>query len=406
MPFTQTQDEYTSISIGVRHINPSIMEGERGHTSLFGKGSAVPIVRYAPTFLVQPSVSGSFKIPSVLICNPGVVDASPSAQYFYQWKADGVDIPGEITNTLITILDFDAVNLTCEVTAVNFLGVAVGLSNGITAELVEPIIVDEQDYYVITGQADDININLDVIDEYPLTGFSANLHQTNFGQMSYIMTGWAAPDHQSNMNQQSCIITGLNQEDAQNLMEFDGYGVTLFEIVQVLTLLNPGAELGDMTNWTTTAGSITAVATAPKQSTGDLAPSEGSFFFMGGDASAFDAVYQDIAVPGGLETDIDLGDLLVGLHWEQSCYDTDNDEAHIYVSFYTGAAALISTDNMLESFATPRNIWTNLFGGMIQIPPLTRTIRVHMEMTRLVGDNNNAYVDDISVTVYEVQSNV
>lgn len=148
---TQSQDEFKIRSIDVVHINPSIMEGERGGPSILGPGSAIPIVRYAPIFLENPVITGVLDIPSELSCSEGVVDASPKGKYFYQWKLDGVDIVGENQNTLTTTNGQTGLNITCEVQVVNILGVDTQTSNTLIPILIEPISMLEFEYYTVGG---------------------------------------------------------------------------------------------------------------------------------------------------------------------------------------------------------------------------------------------------------------
>lgn len=198
---TQSQDEFKIRSIDVVHINPSIMEGERGGPSILGPGSAIPIVRYAPVYLVLPTISGEFKIPSVLTCNPGVTDASPKGLVFYQWLADGVEILGETSSTMTTLPEHDAKNMTCRVDVVNYLGVAIGLSNGIIVEIVEPIILEEQDIYTTTG-------------------LGQKTYETVFGYEQMVVTSMAIETQLSNLENVVFAVSGMINETVEKASEF------------------------------------------------------------------------------------------------------------------------------------------------------------------------------------------
>ncbi len=225
MPLTQTQDEFKVQAIDFVHINPSIMEGERFYSSILGPDAAVPIVRYAPTFLVLPSISGSFKIPAVLTCNPGVIDASPQALLYYQWQADGVDIPGATGNTLLTYLALDAIEITCEVDAVNLLGVVTGESNGITTERVEPIRVEEHHLGMISGMSQPAQQNMNILRHFPITGMPTINHLTGFDLKSNIITGLSVTDHLTSFDLKIGAITGLSIDNAVTAHESDMYTI-------------------------------------------------------------------------------------------------------------------------------------------------------------------------------------
>lgn len=151
MANTYSQEIHNINIVNVPHIDPSIREGFFGNPSILGRGSAIRLERYAPVNLVPPSILGGDKIPDVLTCNPGVWDAAPQPFYLYQWKADGVDIPGANGITFLTYESLDEQEITCEVTAYNTEGSISLESNGIVVEIILPINVLEFSRYVITG---------------------------------------------------------------------------------------------------------------------------------------------------------------------------------------------------------------------------------------------------------------
>lgn len=78
----------------------------------------------APAFLREPTITGALKVGAALRCEvtPDMYIGAPEPSVLRQWKADGVDMPGEI-DTFLTTLPADAgVSLTCFVTLTNASG--------------------------------------------------------------------------------------------------------------------------------------------------------------------------------------------------------------------------------------------------------------------------------------------
>jgi hypothetical protein len=69
-----------------------------------------------------PVVSGSGLVGGELTCDPGTWSGTPPPIFTYQWKRNGVDIPGE-TNSTYTSVEADLGQfITCTVTATNIKG--------------------------------------------------------------------------------------------------------------------------------------------------------------------------------------------------------------------------------------------------------------------------------------------
>lgn len=152
MPVTYTQEIFDIGAIKPVALNPSIMEGEKQISSLYGPKSALKIERFAPTNSTPPSVSGDIRIPSTLTCAPGSWLGSPQPLFTYQWYVDGVLIDGATGSTFTTYDSLNNQTLTCEVTGTNILGsVDVLSSNGVLVLLVEPVNVMDNHIYVIRG---------------------------------------------------------------------------------------------------------------------------------------------------------------------------------------------------------------------------------------------------------------
>jgi hypothetical protein len=101
-------------------------------TNTVGTGSAssnsIPVgVTVANT--VAPVISGTAVVGQTLSCTTGTWTGSPAPTYTYQWKAEGVAIPGATANTFVVAAQ--NVNYTCTVTGSNVVGSAAATSNSI-----------------------------------------------------------------------------------------------------------------------------------------------------------------------------------------------------------------------------------------------------------------------------------
>jgi hypothetical protein len=370
MVTTYTQHVYKTSKIGTTFINPSIMEGERGLSSLYGEDSALRITRFAPTFTNAPTISGEPKVPATLTCNPGTQEASPQATIFYQWKSNGVDIPGETASTFDTDAADDTNTLTCEVTAVNFLGVAVAESNGIVAVLVLPIEVVEQGLYAIQGMNSKNFQTLMTFDMFAVQGLPVDTAQTCMGVLAF-------------------VITGLNQENVQTMNAFDIYAVceSIFDVE--LALVNPSADSG-FTGWTISSGAPTAEF--------------GTTYYWRGDntgPTTENVFYQDIAVPVASETDIDAGTHSLQLDGDVGDYYGYDDGVRFRAFFYNAGSTLIGSSPTTAWDSWPNGSgWNPVKTPFLEVPPLTRTIRVQIEMYSIQFSSVSSLVGFIRAKLY------
>jgi hypothetical protein len=400
MPVTNTQDEWNRRRIDVRHINPSIMEGEHGHTSMFGQGSAVPIVRYAPTFLVQPSISGSFRIPSVLTCNPGVIDASPQAQLSYQWKANGSSIMGEIHRTLTTIQAFDNFEITCEVTAVNFLGVVVGESNEITADLVEPINNWDLSHFSITGLTQKNQQNVFKVDTLITTGISMDQRTDVLQQTILITSGMDVEFRNDMMSHTVATISGLGPGNGGYMHDLDVYTIWQPTRLADISLINPSAETGDMTGWNVTSGTIIARST---DVLGTTVPFIDKPWFFSSDAAGKNNSYmnQVANVDSELNADIDAG-----IIYSRLIYLFDN-YTYSYGHLATGQIQFLNaSDVVLDSHSLSHTLsvnqrWSYDYTPLLNVPVLTRKVRITIGFETFYNQDSHVYVDEIAVEMFK-----
>lgn len=139
--------------------------------------------------------------------------------------------------------------------------------------------------------------------------------------------------------------------------------------IHAQTLVNPGAELGDLTGWSHT-GDDAYVSTAPD----GIGPHSGSWCFgLQNGFSDNSFLVQDIAVDVSLEAAIDAGTAAVRVSgWYNN--DTQDWQA-LYVEFYDASAVLIGSETTGLTPSSPINTWAQheLFR---MIPENTRTIRI------------------------------
>jgi hypothetical protein len=427
MVITRTQDEWNTRSIDSTHINPSIMEGERVHTSLFGHDSAVPIERYAPVFLVQPTIGGSFKIPSILTCIPGVIDSSPSPTLYFQWKADGVDIPGATTKTLTTNLSFDENYITCEVVAVNYLGTATGISDGITAQVVEPVINQEYQFYVAQGLHQPWQQNMLTTKWTISSGMSGVNRVDNMGVFGMSSTGLGGPQRNDMVSQTITLATGLPAP--ARLDSFCGYDYTLtgLEIPQTqalyhnevysmwqptylydLAIVNRDASAMNTSGWTITRGDIRAVNTAQYEG---YPPGGGWWFtgrFQNGTGGTFSqsepcAMNQNINLDPAYHADTDAGLMFYDMSALANIgYDNYGlwDEVRMTLKFFDSFGVQIGSprDLIMET-----NWGTGFFAmhhNMIGLPPNTRSANIELGFSTIQDQPVRCEVDNLRVRFF------
>lgn len=87
---------------------------------------------FGPININPPVVSGGGLVGEELTCDPGVWSSEPDVPTFtYQWKRDGVAIPGETNNTYTNVQDDVGHDISCTVTATNSKGSASADSNSV-----------------------------------------------------------------------------------------------------------------------------------------------------------------------------------------------------------------------------------------------------------------------------------
>lgn len=84
-----------------------------------------------PSNLTAPVVSGGGLVGEELTCDPGNWAGTPQPTFTYQWKRNGVDIPGETNSTYTNVQADVAQTISCTVTAHNIRGSVSADSNGV-----------------------------------------------------------------------------------------------------------------------------------------------------------------------------------------------------------------------------------------------------------------------------------
>ena len=365
MSSTSTQEDYEIRSISPVHINSSIMEGTQNYASILGPKRAVALRRYAPVFLVVPSISGAAGIPSTLFCSPGVVDAAPSPQRHYQWFADNDPIFGGYGDGfayLQTSASMDSKVITCEVTATNRIGSASVLSSGLLVSLIEPVTVGEFYNFGITGMGayDSVTVVMDQI---------------------AVLTGMWIDDFVSIFENDIFAITGVDIMDHISMPLYDVYAVNSYELLENIDIPNNGAESG-ITGWTVTAGTLRSVST-PTPSGG------GSYAFMGSSASSVVTVANRIVnIPSGHHTEIDDGDCtLVFSFWAcQNSTFQANDSFTLSIEILDSANTILRSEDYFGVIEPPAknrndyNFWGQYSASPSDIPVGARKVNIKLSI--------------------------
>lgn len=393
---TQTQDDFKPQGIDLVHINPSIMEGTNLYTSILGPDVAFPLLRYAPTFLVNPVISGNIRIPNTLTCYPGVFDSSPYPQIFYQWQSGGVDIIGEESNTYLTVEADDDQEITCLVTIVNDLGTDSASSNIIIPQNITEIEVKDLSLFTVTGIEANQAHTILTWQQAIVLGMWVDVRFDLEYCVTHIVTGWGQGDRLDLDNMNPYILTGLEAEQRLDLYSFDCYAIHFSDFYADLALLNPGAELGDMTNWTqvpTSSASVIASSTSPRVG--------GGTYSFQHTSSGISRVYQDVVTTVPQDAIIDAGNMEVSINYWHTKNHFFSHKVKVGIECYDVTDTLIIDIPQFTQTEPTQNIWLEDRSGVVTVPPLTRKFRVYLEFDA-VSSSNACRVDEIEVTLWEV----
>ena len=102
-----------------------------------------------PVNTVAPVISGSALVGQTLSSTTGTWLSSP-ASYGYQWRANATNITNATSSTFLLTIAQKGANITCNVTATNFVGTA----NAVTSNSLGPVINQySATYLIIAGGA-------------------------------------------------------------------------------------------------------------------------------------------------------------------------------------------------------------------------------------------------------------
>lgn len=397
------QDDDQTRSIDLVHIEPSIREGTKLVSSLYGSDASAPIWRFPPTNVNPPFITGSNRIPATLTCEPGSWNGSPTPNYAYQWMLDGIDVAGATNQTFETTIPMDGQAVTCEVRGYNNQGENYAVTpTPVNLTIIDPIETFDQGLYVINGWGNLDDIWLSDRITTVVTGIPALNVQTVLRSTAYFATGLSA-DTRTDTNAMSvCFVGGLGSNQKQEVFSADGVSVISYMegfplvtgIPQPIPLKNWGAEMG-LEGWTV-FGDVEARADLSN----DNEYYEGIRSFSGGrdvhpegQNIPYSYITQDVDLWPEWHTDIDTGNCFLELEWHQHCR---TDQANVRVEFLDQNGLSLGSADPSGLWATPSDIWYLLSYPNIAIPANTRTIRYTIEFLLISGFNIDAFVDAVS----------
>ena len=384
MPIVNTQEEYEIRSISPVHINPSIMEGRHQYESILGPDRAVSIVRYAPFFLVNPSLTGDPAIPSILICSTGVVDGSPSPRRTYTWYVDsdevttsGIGGSGPFANRFVTDLTHDHKTITCVVTATNIMGTASARSNGIMPTIIEPVYMMGRSTYLSTG--------LEVQD-----------HVTTFNTHVGVVSGMWLDEYLTLFAETLLVATGIANQDHVTVPYVDTYTVNMMTPAYTFSISNSGAESGNTNGWSVDAGTIQSVALAANSGSRVFKPIGRNLAIM---SRTFDVPEAHHAL-----MDSGNGAAAVGYFATNNTNETNRDSMLVRLYCLDDAEALLGVLHGWDEVSpypkerTPS--WTNFAGIPELVPVGTRKLQIMITFPVPLAGDNNCEIDDISLQLW------
>lgn len=409
---TDTQDEFKITPIDFVHINPSILEGNNLTSSLLGSKIGQSLFRYAPINIELPVIIGSAKIPSILTCLPGVWDGSPRPLLYYQWMANGEPIPGQIYDTMVTDINLDEINVTCQVTGVNPLGVDVVESNQILLGIIEPIVLHQQNYSVITGLTQTYQINHNHHRVYVASGLWVDVRLDTLNYNPMIISGINVPDIMTSFSTYVGVVQGVNQPQTLSTFVYENYVTEEYMFDVNLPFINPSAETGDITGWINLNGFMYARSgTNPSPS-----PGSGSYYFAPGDPGLFQnnsysSMSQTVSIPESSFDSIDTGYSFPILKFKaivtSSIFIQDTLPAVVSSLFYLDEnynGLAMSEASHLVNTNTTNSLWMDIFSLNDYIPPLTRHITLVLSLYKRNNSGEaQTYVDDIRLDLYKLE---
>lgn len=153
-----------------------------------------------------------------------------------------------------------------------------------------------------------------------------------------------------------------------------------------MTFVNPAAETGDTTGWTSALG-LLEVAQAPR-----VTPVQGTWSFAARASDEEVQAYQVVSVPSALETDIDLGliDVKARIY---ALTQSGTEVSFVVTALDSSDTPLVLASNASAQYAS----WTEL-EIRVTLPATTRKIRFDFVSVRQDAlSDNNGYFDALRV---------
>ena len=397
------QDDDRTRSIDVVHIEPSIREGVHLVSSLYGREASSPLYRYPPVSFNNAWIRGDALIPAVLTAEEGTWSSSPSAVFYYQWMADGVDIPFATQKTWTSTIEYDGAEITVEIRGVNAIGQDITITSSLGISIIQPIEVREQENFLITGLQPGANAQVTYDQRTVLTTGLGALDRMDVNRaIAYYLTGMAGDDRFDTNQLSMSFITGIQQPDTLSVLDGNmgiavinmKYADPLVESVPVLmNLKNPDAEMG-MLGWTN-FGTVQFVS--DDERSGDYSWNGGDNVGPTGSNTPFSYIWQNVPIEAAWIPDVDLGLTNLETYWYQFS-EEGFDMANVRVEFYDVNMTLIGQDNGPGLWSSPADIW---FYRTFEepIPPMTRWVRIYLEFNVQSGTSNDAGIDDVSMYI-------
>lgn len=399
------QDDDRTRSIDIVHIEPSIREGVHLIPSLYGPEASLPLYRFPPVSSDNAWIRGNQIIPSVLIAEEGIWNASPTGYFEYQWMANGVDIPFATEKTWLSTTDYADQTITVEIRGINYMGQGITVSSGMIITVLQPIETREQENFLITGlNANGIFGAQTIFDERTIltSGISTENRQDVVRSVSYFTTGTSAENRHDINAMGFMTITGLQLDQNLTVNERDwgtvviNYPLTnplIDSVPVIMNLKNSNAEMG-LAGWDI-SGTVWWVTDDHHE--GNVSWNGGENVGLSGTNTPYSYMWQDVPIESVWETDVDAGLCNIEMYWYQFS-EVTQDMANMRIEYFDENMISLGQNTGPGLWASPNDIW---FRRSLEdiIPSGTRTIRVFGEFNLQDGNNNDAGIDTITLFI-------
>jgi hypothetical protein len=167
-------------------------------------------------------------------------------------------------------------------------------------------------------------------------------------------------------------------------------------------LTNTGAETSDLSGWTQGGNSSPFVDNGSFNP--GISPRSANYDFVGGrgDYGNLSQTNSLMGIDGITTEDIDSGVLFANISfWAQGLNQgTPSDSPRITLTFLDVSSVTISSNSTPE-VDSHDGVWSN-YSQSVLIPSGSRAIVYTMEFIRHVGSDNDAYIDDNSLTISSI----